>query len=203
MKRIVSKTVGQSFEMRGKWCIYVESVFYGKTYAHILSFDSKEAVDRVCEGYEYSTDDIFREPRPVSFKALSVQQPFALLEVMGIKGVENRSWKTDYRGRIYIHACSYKSVRNIKYALTDEQRDIVSGYPIINSLLEDKELMYSAIIGHVDLVDIVEDSSSVWALADHYHWILENPVLFDSPIIHVKGQLNLWDCRECMINGKF
>ncbi len=202
-KRIVSKVVGASFKTNGKWCIYVESVFWGKTYTHILPFDNKETADQVCIGYEYSTDNILKEPRKEYFKTLSIQQPYALLAAMGVKDIENRTWKTDYRGRIYIHACSVKSAKNIKYALTPEQKEIVNRNLLIYAFLEDKELMYSSIIGHVDLVDIVEDSSSVWALKDHYHWKLENPVLFESPVINVKGQLNFWNCREYMINGKF
>ncbi|MCL2557473.1 MAG: ASCH domain-containing protein [Treponema sp.] len=37
-------------------------------------------------------------------KTLSVQQPYASMICYGVKAVENRSWKTDYRGRILIHA---------------------------------------------------------------------------------------------------
>ncbi|MCL2374741.1 MAG: ASCH domain-containing protein [Treponema sp.] len=37
-------------------------------------------------------------------KTLSVRQPFASLICHGVKAVENRTWKTDYRGRLLIHA---------------------------------------------------------------------------------------------------
>jgi len=37
-------------------------------------------------------------------KTLSVKQPHATLICAGVKRVENRSWKTDYRGRLLIHA---------------------------------------------------------------------------------------------------
>jgi len=37
-------------------------------------------------------------------KALSIKQPYALYICTGIKTVENRTWKTDYRGRLIIHA---------------------------------------------------------------------------------------------------
>ena len=37
-------------------------------------------------------------------KTLSVRQPYASLICYGIKTVENRTWKTDYRGRLLIHA---------------------------------------------------------------------------------------------------
>jgi len=37
-------------------------------------------------------------------KTLSVKQPYASLICHGIKTVENRTWKTDYRGKLLIHA---------------------------------------------------------------------------------------------------
>lgn len=129
-------------------------------------------------------------------KALSVQQPYALLEVMGIKDIENRSWNTSYRGRIYIHACGKKN-GNLKYALSDEQRSAITA-PASAMLKDNDSWLYSSIIGHVDLVDIVEDHPSIWAIPGNYHWVLANPVMFDTPIVNVRGQLNLWNCTECI-----
>jgi hypothetical protein len=37
-------------------------------------------------------------------KTLSVRQPYAMFICCGVKTVENRTWKTDYRGRLLIHA---------------------------------------------------------------------------------------------------
>ena len=37
-------------------------------------------------------------------KTLSVKQPYASFVCHGIKTVENRTWKTDYRGKVLIHA---------------------------------------------------------------------------------------------------
>ena len=42
--------------------------------------------------------------KKITFPCLSVQQPFADLICGGIKTVENRTWNTDYRGSILIHA---------------------------------------------------------------------------------------------------
>lgn len=38
-------------------------------------------------------------------KALSIQNPMAVLVAAGIKDVENRGQRTNYRGRILIHSC--------------------------------------------------------------------------------------------------
>ncbi|WP_155321666.1 ASCH domain-containing protein [Desulfosarcina ovata] len=37
-------------------------------------------------------------------KALSIRQPWAWLIVNGFKDVENRTWKTKYRGPVLVHA---------------------------------------------------------------------------------------------------
>ena len=39
-----------------------------------------------------------------SYRVLSIKEPFATLIKEKIKVVETRSWKTNYRGTIYIHA---------------------------------------------------------------------------------------------------
>jgi hypothetical protein len=47
-----------------------------------------------------------------SMKAISVQQPWAWLIVAGLKKVENRSWPTDHRGRMAIHASSRLALKS-------------------------------------------------------------------------------------------
>ena len=37
-------------------------------------------------------------------KVISIKEPFATLIKENIKNIETRSWKTNYRGEIYIHA---------------------------------------------------------------------------------------------------
>jgi hypothetical protein len=50
----------------------------------------------------------------------------------------------------------------------------------------------SAIIGSVELVDIVTDLDSPWAEPERYHWILEDAKLFDEPITGVRERSGLW-----------
>ncbi|MDA3900047.1 MAG: ASCH domain-containing protein [Spirochaetes bacterium] len=50
-----------------------------------------------------------------------------------------------------------------------------------------------AIIGTVDITDVVKDSSSKFAEPGAYHWILSKPRLFEKPILHVKGRLRFFD----------
>lgn len=51
----------------------------------------------------------------------------------------------------------------------------------------------NAIIGTVDLVDVIKSSGSKWAENGFYHWILEKPVLFREPVARIGGSKNrLW-----------
>jgi hypothetical protein len=49
------------------------------------------------------------EPRPpaVEIVCISLMQPWATLAVYGPKWCENRSWRTPYRGPLYVHASTW------------------------------------------------------------------------------------------------
>lgn len=139
-------------------------------------------------------------------KALSVKQPWTSLIFYG-KDIENRTWATKYRGELLIHA-SAKSAGIPSELLTEEQWDFLGLENLFN--LEQCELMAgryitSAIIGKVDIIDCVINHHSIWAEKSEffdeflfptkptYNWVLENPVLFNEPILNVKGGLSLWN----------
>ncbi len=47
------------------------------------------------------------------------------------------------------------------------------------------------IAGMVQLVDIVRDAESAWALDGQWHWLLADPVLFERPV-PCPGRTFLW-----------
>jgi hypothetical protein len=57
-------------------------------------------------------------------------------------------------------------------------------------------LKSKAIIGQVDLVDIIQDSNDPFAVPGQNHWIFKNPVLFSKPIEQVIGKLGLWEFEK-------
>ncbi|MDR0825069.1 MAG: ASCH domain-containing protein [Prevotella sp.] len=130
-------------------------------------------------------------------KAITIKQPWAHLICAGIKDVENRTWKTKHRGCVYIHAGADKKLDHTPWDMivTKEQLEDMMKY---NTEYEwcKMEFIKSAIIGYVDIIDCIENHPSVWALPNHYHWVLANPFLFEHPILDVKGKLSLWDCSE-------
>lgn len=123
-------------------------------------------------------------------KCLTVKNPWAHAIIHWGKDVENRTWRTNYRGPLLIHA-------GISY-----------DYAGANTLLEmghdpDAEVMLGgAIIGVVDLVDCVlnlaktrrdmHPDASPWGEPGTYHWLLSNPRPLLAPV-PCRGHLGLWD----------
>lgn len=62
-------------------------------------------------------------------KALSIKQPWASLIAHGIKNIENRTWKTHFRGRIYIHASGTPAKGISLSSLTVEQFNSIPNQP--------------------------------------------------------------------------
>jgi hypothetical protein len=141
-------------------------------------------------------------------KALSIKQPWASLIAHGIKDIENRTWRTHFRGKIYIHT-SAKDAGALYERLNDKQIEAANNhwtdYPYPNRPL-------SAIIGEVDIIDCVVNHHSIWAEKTNgsyvgdgvfvlsekpiYNWVLANPVLYDKPILNIKGKLSFWEFRN-------
>ena len=135
-------------------------------------------------------------------KVLSIIQPWASLIAVGIKDIENRTWKTNYRGKILLHASA--SVVNKDWSiLSPAQREaakaLICPFGVENSPLN---LGRSAIIGEATLVDCVIGHSSIWAEQDVWNWVLKDMKLFSIPTYNVKGKLSVWDFDERKLISK-
>jgi len=123
-------------------------------------------------------------------KTLSVKQPWAWLICAGYKDVENRTWKTNYRGRILIHASRNVDPDTACILSRLERQKMIDwetycSYPYV--------AYRQAIIGEVTIIDCVKNHKSEWAEPDCWNWVLADPVLYDKPIQNVKGKLGLWE----------
>lgn len=132
-------------------------------------------------------------------RALSIIQPWASLIATGIKDIENRTWRTNYRGEFLIHA-SAKRLPAGWTALTSEQyaaaTRLVNPYGKENDV---KQLPVSAIIGKARLVDCVLNHPSVWAEKGVWNWVLADVQLFSTPILNVKGRLGFWEFDDALL----
>lgn len=127
-------------------------------------------------------------------KVLSLTEPFATLIKNGVKTIETRSWKTNYRGKLYIHASSTKIPKDYR-----SNKDLMS-------LVDVNELNYGNIICCCDLVDCIEmDNAFIDEIKKNkneyicglyskgrYAWILKNIETLDIPI-KAKGHLGIWN----------
>lgn len=122
-------------------------------------------------------------------KALTIKEPWATLIIEGHKGYEFRSWKTNYRGKLLIHA---------GMSLEKEYLDKFQSYHL--------DCSKGAIIGEVELVDcilvdeefnqeLLKKDPIVYGQSNHvrnYAWKLEQVKKYKHPI-PIKGSLGLWN----------
>lgn len=108
-----------------------------------------------------------------------MRQPWAAAIFEAGKDVENRTWLTDYRGRLWIHAGRARS------------RVEPDAWAEAHGLwLPEEPLPRGVIVGSVELVDIVRDADSPWALRAHHHWLLRRAMVLVQPVER-KGSLGL------------
>ncbi len=127
-------------------------------------------------------------------KVLSLTEPCATLIKEKKKLIETRSWKTNYRGELYIHASSTKIPKEWK-----ENKELMN-------LVKNIPLNYGHIICKCKLVDCVYMTSEfiekikknhqeyicgIYEIG-RYAWILENIEVLNEPILS-KGHLGVWN----------
>jgi hypothetical protein len=110
-------------------------------------------------------------------RALSIKQPWAWAIIHAGKNIENRTWRTNYRGPLLIHA---------------GQQDDLLGWQTLDEHSHPLPIDPPAggIIGVVDLIDCVQHHPSAWAMPDHWHWVFANPRPL--PFQATKGKLGLF-----------
>lgn len=125
-------------------------------------------------------------------KALTIKQPWATLIVDGYKMYEFRSWKTNYRGKILIHAGKSLEKEQDKkfkcYNLCHEFGAIVGEAILTDCILVDEEFQEK----------LEKENKLVYGNSGHvtkYAWKLENIKKYDKPI-YINGKLGLWNYKE-------
>ena len=115
------------------------------------------------------------EIKETGMKALSLTQPMAWAIFHG-KDVENRTRRTNLRGRVYIHASRGFNREHYRWIVENDNRLVTGGVPF------PEEFVHGAIIGKVDIVDCVKNSTSRWAITGQHHYILANPIPYADPL---------------------
>jgi hypothetical protein len=134
-------------------------------------------------------------------KGLSFRQPWALLTALGLKPVDNREWRTSYRGPVYIHASEGPDYYPPPYTelwllgnLKPEERELFLATPRVKG----------AIIAEANLIDCLRQGQeplfpeyrspvqwSPWFVGG-YGLVFADPKLYPAPIPY-KGGLKLFE----------
>lgn len=128
-------------------------------------------------------------------KALTLWQPWASLVAVGAKRFETRSWATNYRGQIAIHAAK----------TWNRELEDVAGNPIFQGRL--KELWNNLPLGcvvavarlsdcrpttEIPFADVADEYGFGDYSAGRFAWILKDVQPLEMPI-PAKGKQGLWE----------
>ena len=127
-------------------------------------------------------------------KVLSLTEPFATLIQEQKKKIETRSWKTNYRGPLYIHAsqtkCSSESLHDRELMALINNTNLNFGHIICKCNLVDCVYMTKEYVENMKKNNHQEYICGDYRIG-RYAWILEDIEVINP--IKVKGQLNLWN----------
>ena len=149
-------------------------------------------------------------------KALTLYQPWATLVAIGAKRIETRSWKTNYRGPLAIHAG--KNISQLPICCTEPFLTTLklAGYLWANgdwtsplpkgAILATCELVYIKKIDQFDWISNQQAwliNSTYWEASEQEHafgnysigrymWFLDKVKTLEGPI-PAKGAMGLWE----------
>ena len=129
-------------------------------------------------------------------KAITLWEPWATLVALEIKCWETRSWMTNYRGPLAIHAASRRSFHS--------HYMVAASAALVAPDLKIEDLSFGAIVAVCELTYCIEMTHNMvmemdpnerlvgdW-LEGRYAWKLENVRALDTPI-EVLGKQGLWE----------
>ena len=140
-------------------------------------------------------------------RCLSIRQPHAFLICCGLKPVENRTWTTNYRGQVLIHAGKARETASDRSFAIRTLRDRYGIETALAGRVYEKWATRGAIVGIAELYDCVRPMSGPIeslgggpsnAGSDFSEWfsgpvgfLLKDPGFFAAPIPS-RGRLSLY-----------
>lgn len=130
-------------------------------------------------------------------KVLTIKEPYATLIKEQIKSIETRSWKTNYRGEIYIHASKpkiekkvldNKELMNLCKNLTFNQGNIICKGNLVDCIYMTEEF-----------INDIKENNKFEFICGHYEvgryaWIIKDIETIKP--LPAKGKLGIWNCDE-------
>lgn len=135
-----------------------------------------------------------------SMAGLSLTQPWATLVAMGMKRIETRSWKTNYRGTIAIHAAKGFPKKAQLFASYEHTMGRLPGRIPRGAIIA-----LARIANCIPVEEAVLDTTALERTYGDYTygvgrwaWLLEDVVALDEPL-PCRGALGLFSLPESII----
>ncbi len=123
-------------------------------------------------------------------KVISIKEPFATLIKENIKNIETRSWKTNYRGEIYIHASKVSDKRR-----TQELLELTKDLKMNNGNIIAKATLVDCKYMDQEFIKEIKQNETEYLCGYYeegrYAWILKD--IKKIKPIPAKGKLNIWN----------
>lgn len=148
-------------------------------------------------------------------KALTLWQPWASFFALGLKTMETRSWGTDYRGPVAIHAATRRNDEEEAEAVEDifdylKDTSVPDFFRLRDAIRFGRDLQRlprGVIVAAGELFDVVPTCAQIapleWALGDHgpgrFAWQFCDLRPIDPPI-HYRGAQGLWHLPDSVIS---
>jgi hypothetical protein len=136
-------------------------------------------------------------------RALTVQQPWAWAIAAQDKDVENRAWKTSYRGLLAIHAGrTGDDGARLPVERAARRFKTIRAESLLAKRISEVSLRFGCIVAvatlagcHDERTEEPRNSCSPWGQPGQYHWQLANVRPLPEPV-PCKGALGLWRLPE-------
>ena len=123
--------------------------------------------------------------------ALSIRQPWAWLILHAGKDIENRSWKTRFRGKFLIHASKGCTFNDWNEARICYENLMIAGEISTSggAIPDRRDLHRGGIVGMAEIVDCTMDTDSEWYMGG-WGYVLRNAKPL--PFVPCKGSLGFF-----------
>lgn len=137
-------------------------------------------------------------------RALTIRQPWAGSFFAGVnpKDVENRSFATEYRGPVLVHAGQSLALEATAFSTVSR---LIGFEPQIGGPRAGAQWALGAVVGVAELVSIhsvesCQGSCSPWALPARAHWVFASPRLLARPV-QAHGKLGIWTPDDELVDA--
>ena len=129
-------------------------------------------------------------------RILTLKEPFATLILNNVKKIETRSWRTNYRGELYIHAGIKKPKYDYK---SDEFKKIADKYEYKPGYILCKCNLVDCIEMTEEYIDDIKKNHYIDYICGDFKvgrfaWILDDVEIIEP--IKAKGRLGIWHFNE-------